>query len=107
MFTVYSISQLSIIPQATQRPVKRLRLTVKRANFTGPTIQSLGLLLDSSAGGNPALQILLQISDNLVSNYDEDLTEPIRKLSEHFKREKESAVRVKVRVGATKIRLIN
>lgn len=44
---------------------------------------------------NEALQILIQISDNLNNGFD-DISEIIRKLSEHFKRETESAVRVKL-----------
>lgn len=71
-------------------------MTAKRANFTGPTIQSLVLLLENTNGGNSALQVLIQISDHLVNNCNEDLTESIRKLSEHFKKETESAVRVKI-----------
>lgn len=39
--------------------------------------------------------MLIQISD-VMPNNDEDASETIKKLSDHFKREKESAVRVKV-----------
>lgn len=78
--------------------MKRLRLTVKRPSYAGPTIQTLTTLLDKAADSNAALQILIKISDHLTNNYSEDLTEPIKKLSDHFKKEKESAVRVKVRL---------
>lgn len=46
---------------------------------------------------NDALQVLIQISDSLSSFLDEEsIMESIRKLNEHYKRETESAVRVKV-----------
>lgn len=52
--------------------------------------------MENAANSNAALQILIKISDHLSSNYGEDLNEPIKKLSDHFKKESESAVRVKV-----------
>lgn len=79
-----------------QRPIKRLRLAVKRTSYTGPSVQTLTTLLENAANSNAALQILIKISDHLSSNYGEDLIEPIKKLSDHFKKETESAVRVKV-----------
>lgn len=80
-----------------QRPHKKLRVTVKRSSSNaGPSIQSLSNSLETTTQSNDALQILIQISDNLINNTGEDLYESIRKLCEHFKREKESAVRVKV-----------
>lgn len=62
----------------------------------GPTIQALSNLLEKTANSNESLQILTQISDSLTNSSSEDVTESIRKLCDHFKREKESAVRVKV-----------
>lgn len=53
-------------------------------------------MLESTTTSNAALQILIKISDFLSNNYGEDLTESIKKLAEHFKKEQESAVRVKV-----------
>lgn len=53
--------------------------------------------LELMTTSNDALQILTQISDDLIYNGSGDeMTEIVRKLAEHFKREKESAVRVKV-----------
>lgn len=49
------------------------------------------------ATSNEVLQLLIQISDDLSNhNGADDLLEAMRKLCEHFKRETESAVRVKV-----------
>lgn len=46
---------------------------------------------------NDALQVLIQISDSLSSFVDEEtIMDSIRKLNDHYKRETESAVRVKV-----------
>lgn len=84
------------LSQIAQRPLKRLRLAVKRPSYAGPTIQTLTTLLDNAANSNAALQILIKVSDHLTNNFCEDLTEPIKKLSDHFKKEQESAVRVKV-----------
>lgn len=56
----------------------------------------LSSLLENSTNSNESLQILTQISDTLGNIPLEDMLDLIRKLSEHFKREKESAVRVKV-----------
>lgn len=53
-------------------------------------------MLETATNSNCALQILIQISDGLANTQPDELTEVIRKLSIHFKNEKESAVRVKV-----------
>lgn len=87
--------------QSTQsnqhRPHKKLRITAKRStNNAGPSIQVLSQLLETTTNSNESLQILTQISDTLANSTTEDIIESIRKLREHFKREKESAVRVKV-----------
>lgn len=81
------------------RPHKKLRITVKRSTSNaGPSILILSNLLEkTSNNSNESLQILTQISDSLSNNTVEDIHESIRKLCDHFKREKESAVRVKVR----------
>lgn len=61
-----------------------------------PSIHSLANLLETSRHSNDALQILIQISDNFKNSSGEELIESLRKLSDHFKRETESAVRVKL-----------
>lgn len=79
------------------RPHKKLRITIKRSTSNaGPSTQVLSSLLENSTNSNESLQILTQISDTLGNIPLEDMLDLIRKLSEHFKREKESAVRVKV-----------
>lgn len=80
------------------RPHKKLRITVKRSTSNaGPSILILSNLLEkTSNNSNESLQILTQISDSLSNNTADDIHESIRKLCDHFKREKESAVRVKV-----------
>lgn len=57
----------------------------------------LSNLLEKTTNSNESLQILTQISDSLSNSNPEDAVDSIRKLCDHFKREKESAVRVKVR----------
>lgn len=60
-----------------------------------PSILTLINVLESCLTSNDALQILMKISDSI--QFDEnELTEIIKKLNEHYKREKESAVRVKI-----------
>lgn len=85
-------------PHHVHRPHKKLRITVKRSTSNaGPSILILSNLLEkTSNNSNESLQILTQISDSLSSNTVEDIHESIRKLCDHFKRERESAVRVKV-----------
>lgn len=51
--------------------------------------------METALNSNVALQILIQISDALQYN-DEDSLESIQKICEHFKREKQSAVRVRI-----------
>lgn len=51
--------------------------------------------METALNSNVALQILIQISDALQYN-DEDSTESIQKICEHFKRENQSAVRVRI-----------
>lgn len=84
------------------RPHKKLRITVKRSiSNAGPSILILSTLLETtSKSSNEALQILTQISDSLSNNTVDDIHESIRKLCDHFKRERESAVRVKVNLIA-------
>lgn len=53
--------------------------------------------MENCTSSNDALQVLIQISDSISTFIDEDtLMDSIRKLSDHYKRENESAVRVKV-----------
>lgn len=75
---------------------KRLRIAIKKANNTGTSIATYAGDLEATANSNDALQILIHISDALQYT-DEDISESLPKLSEHFRREKQSsAVRVKI-----------
>lgn len=87
------------VAHAIQEPAiirqnKRLRLTIKKAN-TGVSICTFTNCLETVQNSNEALQLLIQISDALQYN-DEDLPEAIQKICEHFRRETQSAVRVKI-----------
>lgn len=72
--------------------MKKIKIVKKYASDT-----TLGVLtsLDKSKNGNEAIQILLQLSDNLDLE-SADLQEALKILFEHYKRETESAVRVKI-----------
>lgn len=88
---------ISFSLQTVQRPHKKLRLAVKRSTSNAePSIQSLANLLETSRHSNDAIQILIQISDSFKNNAGDEVIDALRKLCEHFKREKESAVRVKL-----------
>lgn len=76
------------------RQNKRLRLAIKKPN-TGASISTFTNCLEAVQNSNEALQLLIQISDVLQYN-DEDLPEAIQKICEHFRREHQSAVRVKI-----------
>lgn len=76
------------------RQNKRLRLAIKKPN-TGASISTFTNCLDGVQNSNEALQLLIQISDVLQYN-DEDLPDAIHKICEHFRREQQSAVRVKI-----------
>lgn len=90
---IYKLFQQS----SQHRPHKKLRITIKRSTSNaGPSTQVLSNHLENSTNSNESLQILTQISDTLGNSTVEDILDLIRKLGEHFKREKESAVRVKV-----------
>lgn len=60
-----------------------------------PSILTLINLLETSLTSNDALQILMKVSDSIQFEEDSELQEIIKKLNEHYRREKESAVRVK------------
>lgn len=91
------------------RPHKKLAITVKRSiSNAGPSVLILANLLEnSSKSSNESLQILIQISDSLSNNTADDIQESIRKLCDHFKRERESAVRVKVKKKTHKQTLLD
>lgn len=76
------------------RQNKRLRLAIKKLN-TGASISTFTNCLEAAQNSNEALQLLIQISDVLQYN-DEDLPEAIQKICDHFRREQQSAVRVKI-----------
>ncbi|KAL9696900.1 hypothetical protein quinque_000341 [Culex quinquefasciatus] len=77
------------------RIYKRIRLTARKSTGAPPSILAYVNLLEDTAGNsNDALQVLIKISDAML--FDEsEFPEAIRKLVEHFRREPESAVRVK------------
>lgn len=62
---------------------------------SGQTSISIINQLESSQSSNEALKILLQVSDGFELESSE-MPEAVKKLSEHFKIESESAVRVKI-----------
>lgn len=72
-----------------------MRLSIKKSNNTGTSIATYAGDLETTANSNDALQILIHISDALQYT-DEDISESLPKLSEHFRREQQSAVRVKI-----------
>lgn len=87
------------VTHAIQEPTiirhnKRLRLAIKKTN-TGASISTFTNCLEAAQNSNDALQLLIQISDVLQYN-DEDLPDAIQKICEHFRREQQSAVRVKI-----------
>ncbi|GAB0097982.1 Integrator complex subunit 4 [Sergentomyia squamirostris] len=76
------------------RAQKRLRLIVKKPTVTTSIVTYTGLL-ESTNTRNDALQLLIKISDSL--QYEEaEMETVVRKLCEHFKKEQESAVKVKI-----------
>lgn len=77
------------------RAHKRLRLSTRKWTNSGASIATYASLLETTTSSNDALQLLIQISDSLPYT-DEDITESIAKLSEHYRRETQSAVRVKI-----------
>lgn len=84
------------------KPTKRLRFT-KRGTLTGSSVAGYAGLLDKSRSSNEALTLLLRIADALADSesegstpqQQEDLSDTLRKLTEHFAVEKESCVRAK------------
>uniref|UniRef100_A0A6E8UZW3 Integrator complex subunit 4 n=1 Tax=Anopheles coluzzii TaxID=1518534 RepID=A0A6E8UZW3_ANOCL len=85
----------TIVPQiTTHRLYKRIRRNACKSSGTLTSILSYVNMLED-ASSNDALQILLKITDSM--HFDEsEFPDAIRKLVEHFQREPESAVRVKI-----------
>ncbi|XP_018574117.1 integrator complex subunit 4 [Anoplophora glabripennis] len=79
----------------TQVPLKKLRLVKKPTLSPGSSALTLLNLLEDSVNSSEALQILLRISDNFDVEAG-DIADFVKKLSEHFRNESESAVRVKI-----------
>lgn len=77
------------------RSHKRLRLSARKWTHSGASIATYASLLETTTSSNDALQLLIQISDSLQYT-DEDISESVAKLSEHYRRETQSAVRVKI-----------
>lgn len=67
----------------------------KPLQSTGPSSLTIINQLESNLSSNDALKILLQVSDSFELD-SADIPEAVKKLSEHFKNESESAVRVKI-----------
>ncbi|EAA01205.5 AGAP001286-PA [Anopheles gambiae str. PEST] len=97
-----SISEISTLPEpativpqiTTHRLYKRIRRNACKSSGTLTSILSYVNMLED-ASSNDALQILLKITDSM--HFDEsEFPDAIRKLVEHFQREPESAVRVKI-----------
>lgn len=78
-----------------QPPVKKLRLVKKLTTTTGTSALTLLSCLESCKNSNEALKTLLRVSDSFELEASE-LQEAVKKLSDHFKNEPESAVRVKI-----------
>uniref|UniRef100_A0A1B0D7Z6 Integrator complex subunit 4 n=1 Tax=Phlebotomus papatasi TaxID=29031 RepID=A0A1B0D7Z6_PHLPP len=88
------MAKVAVIEISRNRNQKRLRLIVKKPAISTSITIFTGLL-ESASSSNDALQILIKISDALQFE-EPEMTEAVRKLSEHYKREQESAVRVKI-----------
>lgn len=74
---------------------KKLRLVSKHSTHTGTSALTLIACLESSKSSNESLKTLLHVSDSFEID-PADITEAIKKLSDYFKNEPESAVRVKI-----------
>ncbi|KAK9869888.1 hypothetical protein WA026_003608 [Henosepilachna vigintioctopunctata] len=80
---------------AQKIPLKRLKLVKKSQPLPSGSTLALISCLESCKTSNDALRTLLRISDNLDLD-SQDLSEILKRLSDHFKNEAESAVRVKI-----------
>lgn len=90
-----SAPQLLSSSLSTARIYKRIRLTARKIVGTPTSILAYVNLLEDTTNSNDALQVLIKISEAML--FDEsEFPEAIRLLVEHFRREPESAVRVKV-----------
>ncbi|XP_053670022.1 integrator complex subunit 4 [Anopheles nili] len=87
--------QVPIVPHIpSHRLYKRIRRNACKSSGTLASILGYVNMLED-ASSNEALQVLLKITDSI--HFDEsEFPEAIRKLVEHFQREPESAVRVKI-----------
>ncbi|KAJ8933175.1 hypothetical protein NQ318_006469 [Aromia moschata] len=74
---------------------EEITLVKKPAPSSGSSVLALLNLLEECKNSSEALKILLQISDSFEIDQT-DLSECVKKLSDHFKNESESAVRVKI-----------
>lgn len=78
-----------------QPPIKKLRLVKRPTTATGTSALTLLSCLESCKNSNDALKTLLRVSDSFELETSE-LQDAVKKLSDHFKSEPESAVRVKI-----------
>ncbi|RZC34050.1 integrator complex subunit 4 [Asbolus verrucosus] len=77
------------------QPIKKLRLVKKPPTGTGNSSLALISCLESCKTSSEALRTLLRVSDTFELEAN-DVPEAVKKLSDHFKNEAESAVRVKI-----------
>lgn len=96
-YTHYSfLINYSIILQATVQPYKKMKLIKKPKVSSSNIIDSFSKRLDNVTKSNEGLHLLVDISDNLENCDDSDIKECVKKLVDYFKKEPESAVRVKI-----------
>ncbi|KAL3280766.1 hypothetical protein HHI36_003998 [Cryptolaemus montrouzieri] len=89
-------SQTQTIQEPVQKiPVKRLKLVKKSQPSPSGSTLALISCLEGCKTSNDALRTLLRISDNLELD-SQDVPEILKRLSDHFKNEAESSVRVKI-----------
>ncbi|CAH0557840.1 unnamed protein product [Brassicogethes aeneus] len=80
---------------APQVPIKKLRLVKKPQSSPGGSTLALISCLDGCKSSKEALQTLLRVSDSFELDIG-DIPEVVSKLSDYFKNESESSVRVKI-----------
>lgn len=78
-----------------QLPIKKLKLVKKALPGVTSSLTTIVSELEESKSSNEALKLLLRISDKYELDTG-DISEAVKKLSDHFKNEAESAVRVKI-----------
>ncbi|XP_044751822.1 integrator complex subunit 4 [Coccinella septempunctata] len=85
----------TVVQEPQKPPLKRLKLVKKQQTQPTGSVLALVTYLENCKNSNEALNTLLRISDNLTIDA-QDLPEVMKRLSEHFRNEVESVVRVKI-----------